>query len=269
MRYLIMTDIEGVTGVTSYAQAENSQFGRDMLMNDLLAVIRGIRMEGDHEIVVYDMHTDGRNVDITGLPEDVQVVAGKPINPKVYRGVGGHFDGLFMVGLHAMGRREGAMLAHSYLVQYDSIHINGKLVGEIGVEALLAGEQGTPLVFVSGDDTGCAEAKALIPDVVTATVKTSLGEAQALCPTPACTAKLICEAAREAVRRTKEISPLVPDGEVEVRIAFSECAYLENMKKLHGEYCVNDSVFGYSGKGMLKTWSEYLMMEKEMVNYEE
>ena len=66
MRFLIMTDIEGVTGVTTYLQAEKSQFGRDMLMNDLLAVIDGIRSEEHHEIVVYDMHTDGRNIDITG-----------------------------------------------------------------------------------------------------------------------------------------------------------------------------------------------------------
>ena len=52
MKFLIMTDIEGVTGVTTYQQAENSQFGRDMLMNDLLAVIDGIREAGNHEIVV-------------------------------------------------------------------------------------------------------------------------------------------------------------------------------------------------------------------------
>lgn len=78
MRFLIMTDIEGVTGVTTYQQAENSQLGRDMLMHDLLAVIEGIRTEEHHEIVVYDMHTDGRNVDMTQLPEDIPVVMGKP-----------------------------------------------------------------------------------------------------------------------------------------------------------------------------------------------
>ena len=154
MRFLIMKDIEGVTGVTTYQQAENSQLGRDMLMNDLLAVIEGIRAVEHHEIVVYDMHTDGRNVDMTKLPEDVNVVMGKPINGKVYRGGCGPFDGLFMVGLHAMSREPGAMLAHSYLREYDSIHINGELVGEIGVERALAGEQRTPLVFVSGDDKG-------------------------------------------------------------------------------------------------------------------
>ena len=154
MRFLIMTDIEGVTGVTTYPQAENSQLGRDMLMHDLLAVIKGIRANDHHEIVVYDMHTDGRNIDLSMLPEDVTVVMGKPINGKVYRGVGGHFDGLFMVGLHAMSREPGAMLAHSYLREYDAIYINDELVGEIGTERALAGEQGIPLVFVSGDDKG-------------------------------------------------------------------------------------------------------------------
>ena len=28
MKFLVMTDIEGVTGVTTFAQAENTQFGR-------------------------------------------------------------------------------------------------------------------------------------------------------------------------------------------------------------------------------------------------
>ncbi|MBO5784341.1 MAG: M55 family metallopeptidase [Clostridia bacterium] len=269
MRYLIMTDIEGVTGVTSYAQAENSQFGKDMLMNDLLAVIHGIRRDAHHEIVVYDMHTDGRNIDITQLPDDVQVVVGKPINGEVYRGIGGHFDGLFLVGLHAMGREKGAMLAHSYLVQYDAIHINGKLVGEIGVEALLAGEQGIPLVFVSGDDMGCREAERLIPNIVTATVKKSLGDAQALCLTPARTSALIEEAAAEAVVKTKDISPKMPEQEICIDITFSDCKYLENMKKLYASYFVRDNVFEYRGVGMLKTWSEYLTMEQEMIHYDQ
>ena len=63
MKFLVMTDIEGVTGVTTFAQAENTQFGRDMLMHDLRAVLEGIKNAGG-EAVVYDMHTDGRNIDI-------------------------------------------------------------------------------------------------------------------------------------------------------------------------------------------------------------
>lgn len=266
MRFLIMTDIEGVTGVTTYAQAENSQLGRDMLMNDLLAVIEGIRAEEHHDIVVYDMHTDGRNVDMTQLPEDVQVVMGKPINGQLYRGVGGDFDGLFMVGLHAMSREPGAMLAHSYLREYDSIHINGELVGEIGVERALAGEQGIPLVFVSGDDKGCEEAKNLDKKIVTAVVKTSLGEAQALCKSPAHTRSILKDAAAKAVKAAWSIKPKETTMPVEILIQFSNCKYLDIMKELYPSKFINDNTVKMVGDNLLSCWSEYLRMEKEMVS---
>lgn len=266
MRFLIMTDIEGVTGVTTYAQAENSQLGRDMLMHDLLAVIAGIRAEENHEIVVYDMHTDGRNVDLSQLPEDVVVVAGKPINGKVYRGVGGKFDGLFLVGLHAMSRTPGAMLAHSYLVQYDAIRLNGHLVGEIGVERALAGEQGIPLVFVAGDDRGCAEAKQLDEKIVTAVVKTSLDEAQAILKTPAATAKLLMEKAAQAVKQAKDIKPAKTQIPVTVQIRFSSCRYLEVMQTLHPELFTDAYTLQITGEDtLLQCWADYLLKEKEMV----
>lgn len=266
MRFLIMTDIEGVTGVTTYPQAENSQLGKDMLMHDLLAVIKGIKNTGSHEIVVYDMHTDGRNIDMTQLDADIQVVMGKPINGNVYRGVGGHFDGLFLVGLHAMSREPGALLAHSYLIQYDSIHLNGELVGEIGVEAYLAGERGIPLVFVSGDDKGCEEAECLAPGVVTAVVKKSLDEAQAICYTPAKTGEILQTAAADAANKAKSIAPKVIDKTVEIKIKYSACRYLTVMKELHPEIFVNDNTVVMRGVGLLKIWSEYLKLEKEMVN---
>jgi len=266
VRFLIMTDIEGVTGITTYPQAENSQLGRDMLMHDLLAVIEGIRMEDNHEITVYDMHTDGRNIDISLLPEDVQVIAGKPINPKVYRGIGGAFDGLFLVGLHAMSREPGALLAHSYLIQYESIRLNGQLVGEIGIERALAGEQGIPLLFVSADDMGCREALMLDENIVTAPVKISLGETQAVLKTPEFTKKLLREKAAEAAKQAKYIHPVAVTFPVAVQIRFSECRYLEIMRRLHPEIFVDDCTVEIKGEDtLLKCWSEYLLLEKEMV----
>jgi len=266
MRFLIMTDIEGVTGVTTYQQAENSQFGRDMLMNDLLAVIEGIRAEDQHEIIVYDMHTDGRNVDISRLPADIDVVMGKPINGKVYRGTGGRYDGLFLVGLHAMSREPGAMLAHSYLREYDAIYINDELVGEIGVERALAGEQGIPLVFVSGDDKGCEEAYNLDHAISTAVVKKSLDEAQAICKPPARTAEILKAAATEAVRKAKSISPKITQMPVTIKIKYSDCRYLEVMKNLYPEIFTDENTVEMTGDNLLQCWSDYLLREKEMVS---
>lgn len=267
MRFLVMTDIEGVTGITTYPQAENSQLGRDMLMHDLLAVIEGIRANEHHEIVVYDMHTDGRNIDLSLLPEDVSVVMGKPINDKVYRGVGSEFDGLFLVGLHAMSREPGALLAHSYLIQYDSIYLNGDLVGEIGMERALAGEQGIPLIFVSGDDKGCEEALTLDKEIVTAVVKESLDEAQALCNTPMKTEKILKEAAARAVEKAKSITPKQTEMPVTIQIKYSECRYLEIMRELYPESFINGSTVEMKGTNLLECWSEYLLREREMMNY--
>jgi len=260
MRFLVMTDIEGVTGVTSFPQAENSDFGRQMLMHDLLAVLRGIRQAGA-EAVVYDMHTDGRNVALAEV--DVPVVMGKPVLPHLYRGVGAEFDGLFLVGLHTMQHVPGALLAHSYLREYDAIYLNGILVGEIGVEAALAGEQGIPLKFVSGDDLGCREGETLIPGLVTCALKTSLTEDAALCLPPEKTGNMLTEASEAAVRA--EIAPFVLKPPFEVKIEFSECLYRQVMHQLHPEIFTDERTVVMRSEKLLPLWSQYLIYEKEMV----
>ena len=261
MRFLIMTDIEGVTGVTTFPQAEKSEFGREMLMNDLTAVLAGVKDAGA-EAVVYDMHTDGRNVDIAQI--DVPVVMGKPILGELYRGVGKDFDGLFLLGLHTM-QHTGHLLAHSYLREYDAIYLNGLLVGEIGIEAALAGEQGIPLKFISGDDMGCLEAEGLIDGIVTCPVKYSLGDDTAVCLSPETTAKILREKAAEAVKAT--VAPFDVKSPYEIKIVYSECRYLEIMKEIHPEIFVDERTAVMKGDNLLKTWSQYLIYEKEMVNY--
>jgi len=261
MRYLVMTDIEGVTGITTFPQAEKSDFGKEMLMNDLCAVLNGIKDAGA-EVVVYDMHTDGRNVDISRI--DAPVVMGKPIRGDLYRGVGNGFDGLFLLGLHTM-QHTGHLLAHSYLREYDAIYLNDLLVGEIGMEAALAGEQGIPLKFISGDDMGCAEGETLIDGLVTCAVKTSLGDDTAICLPPERTAVLLREKAAEAVKA--DIKPFEVKSPYEIKIVYSECRYLEIMKQIHPEIFIDERTVVMRGDNLLKTWSEYLKYEKEMVNF--
>ena len=262
MRFLVMTDIEGVTGVTTFTQAEKSEFGREMLMNDLCAVLDGIK-EAGAEAIIYDMHTDGRNVDISQIA--VPVIMGKPIRGDLWRGVGNQgIDGLFLLGLHTM-QHTGHLLAHSYLREYDAIYLNGILVGEIGIEAALAGEQGIPLKFISGDDMGCYEAREIIPSVVICPVKKSLGDDTAVCLSPACTAEMLKKAAREAVEA--DIKPFVVGAPYEIKIVYSDCSYLKIMKEIHPEIFEDERTVVMRGENLLKVWSQYLIYEKEMVNY--
>lgn len=261
MKYLVMTDIEGVTGVTTFAQAENSQLGKDMLMHDLKAVLEGIKEAGG-EPVIYDMHTDGRNVDISQIDE--AVVMGKPILGDLWRGVGPEgFGGLFMMGLHTM-RHTGSLLEHSYLREYDAVYINGLKVGEIGTEAALAGQFGIPLKFVSGDDMGCKEGADLIPGLVTCAVKKSLTPDTGICLPPSKTGEMLKKAAYDAVKA--DIKPFVIEGPFEIKIEFSDCPYLHTMLKLHPEIFADDRTVVMKGDNLLKVWSQYLQYEKEMVN---
>lgn len=266
MRFIIISDIEGVTGITTYAQAEREQLGRDMLMNDLNAVIEGINSTGEHEIVVYDMHVHGRNIDLSQLPGNVSVLIGKPIDRNVYKCVGGHFDGLFMVGFHSMSDVPGAMLAHSFLCEYRKMSLNGEVLGEVGVEAALAGSLDIPLLFVSGDDMSAAEAKAVDPEVVCVEVKKSLGPEEALCKAPALTRKLLKEGAAEAVSRIGRIAPKKLSRPVTLDVEFYPSKYLDNMRALHPEIFVSDTAVSATDSELLHLWYDYLVMEREMIS---
>ena len=258
-KFLVMVDIEGVTGVTTFKQAEGSELGWSMLMHDIKAVLSGIKAAGG-EAVLYDMHTDGRNVDLNEI--DAPVIMGKPISGEKYKSVGGHFDGLYMLGLHTMMHVPGALLQHSYMLYYDEIRVNGLLVGEIGMEALLAGEQGIPLKFVSGDDLGCREAEDLIKGVTTCAVKTSLGDDTALCLPPCKTAPMLEKAAFAAANT--EVEPFKLGGPYEITIRFALGSELLLMKQLHPELFVDDRTIVMRGDSLLKTWAEYLVCEKEL-----
>ena len=265
MRILVMTDIEGVTGVTTFPQAESSAFGRDMLMHDLLAVIEGIKAAGQHEIVLYDMHTDGRNIDLSALDESVSVVVGKPLSREKWKSLDGPFDGLFLLGLHAMAETPGALMAHTYLREYKAVYINGKRVGEIAIEAALAAEQAVPLLFVSGDSCGCAEAVSQFPDIQAVVVKESLGDAEALCYPPAQTRQRLFAGAKAAAAQTRKAVCQAPDQPVTIAIEFSQCHYLEVLRRLHPEIFVNQDRVELTGPTLFACWTRYLEYEREMI----
>ena len=53
----------------------------------------------------------------------------------------------------------------------------------------------------------------------------------------------------------------------EIKIVYSNCRYLEIMKEIHPEIFVDERTVVMRGDDLLKTWSQYLKYEKEMVNH--
>jgi D-amino peptidase len=80
--------------------------------------------------------------------------------------------------------------------------VNGTFLNEVGINALVAGEQGVSVSLVSGDDELMKEVRQILGDrVVTVTVKQALGSAAAITLSPMRVRRMLEEGAREAVRR--------------------------------------------------------------------
>ena len=82
-KYMVRTDIEGITGIVSYDQsvpghAEYAE-GRELFMGDLLALLQGLFEGGADEVYLYDEHCAGRNIRIDQLPPHVYTYMGKPM----------------------------------------------------------------------------------------------------------------------------------------------------------------------------------------------
>jgi len=237
MKIFILADAEGVSGVVSMEhQSKPGSIGyaetRSLLMSDLNAAVEGAQSAGAKEIVVYDMHYFGLNVITGDLHPAASVVLGKPPKVKPPVGMDESFDALMLVGNHTMAEA-GGILPHTYTLDMRALRLNGVLMGEIGLEAAIAGVHGVPLAFLSGDDAAIGEAKSLLGDVEGACVKYADG----LCLPPSKTRGIIRESASSALRRLGDFKPYRVDPPFRIEIEFydessaAKAASVENVRK--------------------------------------
>ena len=265
MKFMIRSDLEGVTGVTTYNQAENSKFGKLMLENDLNSCIEGLLLTGDHEIVIYDEHTDGRNINIINLPSNVSVICGKPLYQKNWAGgLDSSFDAMIMIGFHARAGITNALLPHSYSHYNLNIYINNIIVGEIGMEVAIAGDFGVPLWLITGDSAGIKEANEFVQNISTVIVKEAIDEFTAKCFSPKLTSKMIYEAAVNIVRNHPKVSPRRFREPVELKIDLAKSNFTEVMKTFYKELFINSNTLCINAKSVVEAWSEYLYIEKKV-----
>lgn len=130
------------------------------------AAIEGALQAGARAIVVSDSHWDMRNL----LPEELhpaaELIQGSPRRWSMMEGIDSSFDAVCFVGYHAMAGTESGVIDHTYTGSVLNVRIDGRPIGEIGLNAALAGSFGVPVAFVSGDQKAIAEAKDWLGDDV-------------------------------------------------------------------------------------------------------
>ncbi|MEG1912242.1 MAG: M55 family metallopeptidase [Cloacibacillus sp.] len=219
MKIYISSDMEGSTGVVSREQVDSAApeyaLGRAMQRADIRTVIRAILDEADaDQIILNDAHCHMTNIDIADLGAEVCLISGTPKLLGMVEGAQ-DCDAAFFIGYHAMAGTEKAVLDHTFDPEtiYD-LRINGRRMGETGVNALLCGALGVPVAMVSGDEALRMEAQSLLgPEVAAVAVKEGLGRCAASCATPENSSGLLYEGVKKAMKNLRSglIKPLVPE----------------------------------------------------------
>ncbi|MFJ3820699.1 M55 family metallopeptidase [Streptomyces nodosus] len=226
MRVLISVDMEGISGIVHPTETNPDRYdyehGRALMTAEANSVIAGVLdAEPAAEVWVADAHGPFRNLLPEKLDRRARLVRGKPRPMGMLAGIDGRTDAVLFVGYHARAGRGPAVLAHTMNDGILDVRVAGRSLGEIGLNAAMAGHLGVPVVLLSGDDSACAELCELVPSAVTVAVKQALGQGAAVALHPEEARERLRRAAAEAVTRHERVSPLNLAGPLEVEVDLS------------------------------------------------
>ncbi len=204
MKIYISVDIEGVTGVTSWEEAdlreEEYKKAREQMNKETLAAVKGALAGGAREIYIKDAHETARNLDIDIFPEEVRLIRGWTGEPVSMLGLlDESFDGIIYVGYHSGSYEDGNPLAHTISnSKINYIRVNGEFVSEFKLNNLWARELKVASILLTGDREICQRAKEIEPSIKTVSVKEGIGGAS-LNKSPSLVLREIEKTAKEAV----------------------------------------------------------------------
>ena len=195
--------------------------GRRLLTDEVNAVITGALEGGATEFVVNDSHHHMRNLHPQDLLGQATLITGRHKPLYMMEGLSTSFDGICYVSYHGSIGAEHAVLSHTYNPRAIwEVRINGEVVGESGINALVASHYGVPIIFVSGDTVTTQEAQHIAPNAEKVVVKQSLGRFAAAHIHPALACQLLRAGATRAVRNLDNMHPPQFELPVSLEVTF-------------------------------------------------
>jgi D-amino peptidase len=207
----ISVDMEGISGVSGDDQvsAGAPEYGRSrkLMAEDANAAIRGAFAGGAADVLVNDSHGGQRNL----LPEDLdpraRLISHSFKRYGMMEGLDETFDAVVFVGYHAKADAPRGLFAHTGSGVIRDLQINGRSVGEGGMNAALAAWYGVPVVVVTGDDVAVEEVKESAPSARPVVVKRAINVRAVELKPLASARREIEDAVKAAVAEAKKSSP--------------------------------------------------------------
>jgi D-amino peptidase len=242
MKVFIMTDLEGPSGVNGRSDGIgnkiiNETTAKELLLEEVNAVIEGLVRGGATEIIAWDGHGGSNSLDITKLHEAASLgtLGGDmaPINL-----LDSSFDAAIQIGSHSYQGTAKGYLNHSFNSHsIVNMYLNGIRIGEIGIITLMASYFGVPTILIAGDTTACLEAKEFIGEnnVVTVETKKSISRYSVVNFNPTKVREELSAKAQEAIKQVTKMKIKRLKGPYEYKIQFMCPNMADNYEKIGAE----------------------------------
>jgi D-amino peptidase len=242
MRVYLSVDMEGIAGVVHEDQTDPidprcaGEYGRfrRLMTAEANAAIAGAFDGGAASVLVNDSHWTMRNLLVEELDPRAELVSGGPKTWSMMEGIDRGADLAAFIGYHAKAGTPQAILDHTYTDKILDVRLNGRSVGEVGLNAALAASFGVPVVLVSGDQALATEAiETLGPGVRTVIVKDAVSRHAARSVAPAAACRMIREAMSEVVAgaagsRRAMAPPVPPPAPITLEVDFAMTVHADH-----------------------------------------
>lgn len=227
MKVYISVDMEGIAGVSHPNPTDRKDSGyaaaADLMVGETNAAIEGALAGGATEVLVNDSHGGMYNLRPADLHRSARVLQGQKAWSMVAgAGPDAGFGVALFVGYHARAGHPTGTIAHTFSGRPTLTRLNGRLVGETGLNASVLGAWGIPVGLVAGDDALAGEVADWLPWAERVVVKESAGGNAAASLHPAVAADLVKAGAERAVRRASagELSALKLDPPIVIEVDY-------------------------------------------------
>jgi D-amino peptidase len=263
MKVYVVCDLEGTAGVIDHRQqcwfdGKYYEQARRLATLELNALVDGALAGGASEIVAWDGHGPfPGGLDYELLHPRCKLVMGAGDGGPA--GLDSSYNALFQLGLHGMAGAEKGVQAHSFMGHMAAVWLNGRRIGEIGMNCALAGSFSVPCVFVSGDWAAAQEAQALVPGIETVVVKEglnpgpgSLANAPAIVLSPEAARQAIRLGAEQAMAKISQVAPWTVAKPYTLRIKYNEVQFADKALQNPLMRRVDETTVESSGDDLVK-----------------
>ncbi|MEK3977169.1 M55 family metallopeptidase [Psychrobacillus sp. FSL K6-1267] len=264
MKLFISVDMEGITGLPDYTFVEsnkhNYERARRIMTQEANAIVEGALSTGVKEVLVNDSHSKMNNLLVEELHPEASLITGDLKPYSMVQSLDESYIGAVFAGYHSRAGQPGVM-SHSMIFGVRNMYINDVVIGELGLNAYVAGYYGVPVIMVAGDDGACREAEALIPGIITAAVKQSISRSAVKTLHPQKSQALLKEKVAEAIKKRDEILPLIPPEQPVLKIEFTNYGQAEWAALMPGcEIIEGTTIVKFEAKDILEAYRAMLVM---------